>query len=82
MLLYGLKVCRITRKSRETVGKSEDTGGHFVFNGDFASYQGEPLASSRDDMEDIVADEEEVEDDILRSVFEQRFEGDVVANHW
>jgi len=30
----------------------EDAGAYFVFNGDFAPYQGEPLASSGDDMED------------------------------
>ena len=42
----------------ETVENSdeEDAGAYFVFNGDFAPYQGEPLASSGDDMEDNGAD--------------------------
>ena len=68
----------------ETVGDSneEDAGAYFVFNGDFAPYQGEPLASSGDDMEDNGADEEEDEDGILPSVLEQRFEGEVVVNDW
>ena len=68
----------------ETVQYSdeEDAGGYFVFNGDFAPYQGEPLASSGDDMEDNGADEEEDEDGILPSVLEQRFEGGVVVNNW
>ena len=64
----------------ETVQYSneEDAEGYFVFNGDFAPYQHEPLASSGDDMEDNAADEE---DGILPSVLEQRFEG-VVVNNW
>ena len=68
----------------ETVQYSdeEDAGGYFVFNGDFALYQGEPLASSEDDMEDNGADEEEDEDGILPSVLEQPFERGVVANNW
>ena len=66
----------------ETVQCSdEDAEGYFVFSGDFAPFQGEPLASSGDDMEDNGADEEEDEDGILPSVLEQRFEGGVV-NNW
>lgn len=37
----------------ETVGNSdeEDAGEYFVFDGDFEPFQGEPLASSEDDVE-------------------------------
>ena len=69
----------------ETVQYSdeEDAEAYFVFSGDFAPYQGEPLASSGDDMEDNGADEEEEDEDgILPSVLEQRFEGGVVVNNW
>ena len=67
----------------EIVGSNdeENTGGYFVFNGDFAPYQVEPLAASGDEM-DNNGGEEEDEDGILPSVLEHRFEGQVVVDNW
>lgn len=54
----------------------------FPVNGDFALYQGEPLASSEDGDDDGGEDEDEDEDGILPSVLEQRFEGQVPLDNW
>ena len=64
---------------------SSDGEDYYVFNGDFAPYQGDPLASSEDGdnnggSED--EDEDEDEDGILPSVLEQRFEGQVPLDNW
>ena len=61
---------------------SSDTEDYYVFNGDFAPYQGEPLASSEDGDDDGGEDEDEDEDGILPSVLEQRFEGQVPLDNW
>ena len=54
---------------RSEVSEEEDGGDYFELNGNFALYQGEPLADSEDaDM----ADDDEDEDGILPSVLEQR----------
>ena len=57
----------------------EDDGDYFELNGNFAPYQGEPLADSEDDN---MAEENEDEDGILPSVLEQRFEGQIALNDW
>lgn len=64
----------------ETIAYSDedDAGGYFVFIGDFAPYQGEPVASSGDEMEDNSTDKEKDEDGILPSVLEHSFEEAVV----
>ena len=46
---------------------SSDAEDYYVFNGDFAPYQGEPLASSEDGDDDGGEDEDEDEDGILPS---------------
>ena len=61
---------------------SSDGEDYYVFNGDFAPYQGEPLASSEDSDNNGGEDEEEDEDGILPSVLEQRFEGQVPLDNW
>ena len=59
--------------------EEEDSGDYFELNGNFAPYQGEPLADSEDaDM----ADGDEDEDGILPSVLEQRYEGQIALNDW
>lgn len=61
--------------------EEEDGGDYFELNGNFAPYQGEPLADSEDaDMADD--DEDEDEDGILPSVLEQRSEGLIALNDW
>ena len=63
--------------------KKIDAGAYFVFNGDFAPYQEEPLAANGGDMDGSGAEEEEEnEDGILPSVLEQRFEGQVAVDNW
>jgi len=58
---------------------SSDGEDYYVFNGDFAPYQGEPLASSEDgDSNGGGGKDEEDEDGILLSVLEQRFEGQIL----
>ena len=59
----------------------EGAGAYFVFNGDFAPYQEEPLAANGGNM-DGAEEEEEDEDSILPSVLEQRFEGQVAVDNW
>ena len=61
---------------------SSDGEDYYVFNGDFAPYQGEPLASSEDSDNGSGEDEEEDEDGILPSVLEQRLEGQVPLDNW
>ena len=62
-----------------TSSEEEDSGDYFELNGNFARYQGEPLADSEDaDM----ADDDEDEDGILPSVLEQRYEGQIALNDW
>ena len=67
---------------------SEDicsSGGedYYVFNGDFAPYQDEPLPSSGDgDNNGSGEDEEEDEDSIFPSVLEQCHEGQVLLDNW
>ncbi|XP_068730717.1 uncharacterized protein [Montipora capricornis] len=59
--------------------EEEDGGDYFELNGNFAPYQGEPLADSEDaDM----ADDDEHEDGILPSVLEQRSQGLIALNDW
>ena len=60
---------------------SSDGEDYYVFNGDFAPYQGEPLASSEDE-DSNGGGEDEDEDGILPSVLEQRFEGQVPLDSW
>lgn len=61
--------------------EEEDGGDYFELNGNFAPYQGEPLADSEDgDMAD--EDEDEDEDGILPSVLEQRSERQIALNDW
>jgi len=57
----------------------DDDGDYFELNGNFAPYQGEPLADSEDAN---MSDEDEDEDGILPSVLEQRFEGEIAVNDW
>ena len=57
---------------------SSDGEDYYVFNGDFAPYQGEPLASSEDGDSNGGGEDEEDEDGILLSVLEQRFEGQIL----
>ena len=57
---------------------SSDREDYYVFNGDFAPYQGEPLASSEDGDSNGGGEDEEDEDGILLSVLEQRFEGQIL----
>jgi len=57
---------------------SSDGEDYYVFNGDFAPYQGEPLASSEDGDSNGGGEDEEDEDGILPSVLEQRFEGQIL----
>ena len=68
-----------------STGKSSSEGSedYYVFNGDFALYQVEPLASSEDGDDDGGEDEHEDEDEdgILPSVLE-RFEGQVPLDNW
>lgn len=61
---------------------SSDGEDYYVFNGDFAPYQGEPLASSEDGDSNGGGEDEEDEDGILPSVLEQRFEGQVPLDSW
>ena len=61
---------------------SSDGEDYYVFNGDFAPYQGEPLASSEDSDNGGGEDEEEDKDGILPSVLEQRLEGQVPLDNW
>ena len=62
---------------------SSDGQDYYVFNVDFAPYQGEPLASSEDGENNGGGeDEEEDEDGILPSVLERRFEGQVPLDSW
>ena len=57
---------------------SSDGEDYYVFNDNFAPYQGEPLASSEDGHNNGGGeDEEEDKDGILPSVLEQSFEGQV-----
>ena len=49
---------------------SSDEEDYFVFNGDFAPYQGEPLASIEDGNNNGGEDEGEDEDGILLSVLD------------
>jgi len=67
-----------SERSEVVSGREEEDGGdYFELNGNFAPYQGEPLA----DSEDIdKGDDDEDEDDILPSVLEQRFEGQIALN--
>ena len=59
--------------------EEEDSGDYFELNGNFARYQGEPLADSEDaDM----ADDDDDEDGILPSVLEQRYKGQITLNDW
>ena len=65
----------------------ENTGGLLVFrSGNFAPYQGEPLAradnSAGEEAEEEEEEEEGDEDGILPSVLEQRLEGNVPVNEW
>ena len=60
---------------------SSDGEDYYVFNGDFAPYQGEPLASS-EDGDNNGGGEVEDEDGILPSVLQQRFEGQVPLENW
>ena len=60
---------------------SSDREDYYVFNGDFAPYQGEPLAS-RKDGDNNGGSEVEDEDGILPSVLDQRFEGQVPLDNW
>ena len=57
----------------------DDDGDYFQLNGNFAPYQGEPLADSKDAN---MSDEDEDEDGILPSGLEQRFEGEIAVNDW
>ena len=57
---------------------SSDREDYYVFNGDIAPYQGEPLASSEDGDSNGGGEDEEDEDGILPSVLEQRFEGQIL----
>ena len=59
--------------------EEEDGGDYLELNGNFAPYQGEPLADSED--ADMTHDDEN-EDRILPSVLEQRFEGQIALNDW
>ena len=59
---------------------SSDAEDYYVFNGDFAPHQGEPLASSEDGDDD--GGEDKDKDGILPSVLEQRFEGQVPLDNW
>ena len=70
----------LSSERSEVVSSSEeeDGGDYFELNGNFAPYQGEPLAESEDDM----ADDDEDEDGILPSVLEQRSKGQIALNHW
>lgn len=67
----------------DTVSESdgEDNQVHCVFRQDFAPYQGEPLATEGDSMDDDNVDEQD-EDGILPSVLEQRFKGLVPVDEW
>ena len=58
---------------------SSDREDYYVFNGDFALYQGEPLASSEDGDSNGGGEDEEDEDGILPSALEQRFEGKILS---
>ena len=60
---------------------SSDGEDYYVFNGDFAPYQGEPLASS-EDGDNNGGGEEEDEDGILPSILEQSLEGQVPLDNW
>ena len=62
---------------------SSDGEDYYVFNGVFAPYQGEPLASSEDGDNNGGGEvEDEDEDGILPSVLQQRFEGQVPLDNW
>ena len=58
---------------------SSDAEDDYMFSGDFAPYQGEPLASSEDHDDD--GGEDEDKDGILPSVLE-RFKGQVPLYNW
>ena len=62
----------------------ENTGGLLVFrSGNFAPYQGEPLARADNSADEEAEEEEEGDKDgILPSVLEQRLEGNVPVNEW
>jgi len=57
---------------------SSDGEDYYAFNGDFAPYQGEPLATSEDGDSNGGSKDEEDEDGILLSILEQRFEGQIL----
>ena len=69
-----------SERSEVVSGRGEEDGGdYFELNGNFAPYQGEPLADSEDTDK---TDDDEDKDGILPSVLEQRLDGQIALNDW